>query len=575
MKKIFTLLAVAGVALSAAAMPAPKKLNATLQPGSVKQYASLAQIQEDNLLIVSDGVQKVKDKNTGADWKCIAAIAGEWSLVSTDPETGVQTQVTFKEYPFYQGLIAFQQPGQNAVGFFQFYMSWPGYGTLNDDCYNADDTFSIEKAQEIYGAKAGLPMSVEDYNAECAAINYNPRLYCLPSWYNQPSLIGPSAMGNKCTLPNGTECYSGEGYVEQNPNDGLYYWNWSNATYIDWASADTETSEIALELNGKFGVDLAGPFNLTYNGDFEGEATLLGFANTPWNTIQEIHVFNGGRQEYGDTYTWNYDQAFEGALNWYYLAFCDDTFGYWAVSSETNEPIYSYTNNTLPAGISNSSGSVPGSPAYAFVQDYHMSFFAAALWAPENSEFPYGVWELPEITPTLRGEKYYANQKPEAYTLMSALYSDYYAEQDGLHGIFEGYNQYGMSGSAIGIGDKDLGFNFRVKSNMSGAYSIYGNVAENSYYAPDGTQVENALVFHSTPNEWLKFELLPLKSNNEYNVLSSLNSSVKAVETDSPVVSNAYYNFQGQRLNSEPDHGMYIIRSVKADGTVKATKVAK
>ena len=71
-------------------------------------------------------------------------------------------------------------------------------------------------------------------------------------------------------------------------------------------------------------------------------------------------------------------------------------------------------------------------------------------------------------------------------------------------------------------------------------------------------------------------QALPAVGNQEFNALEQGNSSsIDSTVSDAPVVSTSYYNFQGQRLASEPQEGLYIVRSVKADGTVVAKKVAK
>lgn len=105
------------------------------------------------------------------------------------------------------------------------------------------------------------------------------------------------------------------------------------------------------------------------------------------------------------------------------------------------------------------------------------------------------------------------------------------------------------------------GLNFVFGSGMTNGYAIRGS------YTGD-------IIMHNTPDQWLTMTTLPAVGNVDANVLNR-DTAVEAVESDAPVVSKAFYNFQGQRLSSEPESGMYIIRAVKADGTVKSTKVAK
>ena len=47
------------------------------------------------------------------------------------------------------------------------------------------------------------------------------------------------------------------------------------------------------------------------------------------------------------------------------------------------------------------------------------------------------------------------------------------------------------------------------------------------------------------------------------------------VESNAEVIAVEYYNVQGQRLNAAPENGLYIQKAIKADGTVKASKLVK
>lgn len=44
---------------------------------------------------------------------------------------------------------------------------------------------------------------------------------------------------------------------------------------------------------------------------------------------------------------------------------------------------------------------------------------------------------------------------------------------------------------------------------------------------------------------------------------------------ESPVISHEYYNVQGARLSKEPETGLFIHRTIKADGTSESVKVIK
>lgn len=51
--------------------------------------------------------------------------------------------------------------------------------------------------------------------------------------------------------------------------------------------------------------------------------------------------------------------------------------------------------------------------------------------------------------------------------------------------------------------------------------------------------------------------------------------AVEGIESDSETVAKEYYNLQGQKLNAAPENGVYILKSIKADGSYKSVKVAK
>lgn len=46
-------------------------------------------------------------------------------------------------------------------------------------------------------------------------------------------------------------------------------------------------------------------------------------------------------------------------------------------------------------------------------------------------------------------------------------------------------------------------------------------------------------------------------------------------ESNAEVIAVEYYNIQGQKLSVEPENGLYIQKAIKADGTVKASKLVK
>lgn len=557
MKKLYSLLAAAGIAFSAyAAAPLPTH-SLQFSPAGDMTAHSYTKAEFDNIMQMpvgaSDGMIKIIDKNTDKDWSCVVFIEGEWGLVNNETNEPIE----FNVFPFFHANFACE-PKDGSSTIYQVRMNWPCYGALNDDCWVKNDKGQFEyldeqKVLEMYGPdKAMKPMSFEDFLKE----NGSGLLYTLPGFYPVASLIGPEAFGEA----GQTFRINGQGFYPISStftNDGKI--DYSNATTLEWDYMDVATSDIHAILTAKYSSTIGGSLVGTTPIDLEGTAVLLGFADITWDTIEEVHIFNGGRQDENGEWMWNYEALSPVPLNYYYICFCDNTMGYMAVDKNTNERIQNFTNNTLPVNQL-SSGIMTGCPSYAFDPNYHFTFLAGALWAQENSEFPYGIWTMKE--PTMDGNT--PMQMPEANNLVVAGLSDF-CSADGFYGAYEGYPQYALPGQTfIGVGDKRLGLNFKVGTAMSYGHYIVGS------YVGD-------IIYHSTPDKWVDVMVdLPAIGNVDANVMGmGDNSAVESVESDAPVVSKAYYNFQGQRLAGEPESGMYIIRAVKADGTVKSTKVTK
>lgn len=52
-------------------------------------------------------------------------------------------------------------------------------------------------------------------------------------------------------------------------------------------------------------------------------------------------------------------------------------------------------------------------------------------------------------------------------------------------------------------------------------------------------------------------------------------AAIDDVTIDAETIAVEYYNIQGQKLNAAPENGLYIQKAIKADGTVKASKLVK
>ncbi|MCM1005640.1 MAG: hypothetical protein NC402_05010 [Prevotella sp.] len=552
MKKIFTLLAAATMAASAMAIVPNRVPDQSLSPapGTMRHY-TLDELKSSNFekIEVPEGMLRIKDKNTNEEWASVLANLGAWELEND------KGPVPFEYAPYYRVIVTFQSRTNEA--FFQCYLMWPAYGAL--DCVNEETgILDMDAAKELYGDKAGKSMSWEDYIKFCDEKNYDPTIYALPGIYPTISIVGDEAFGQKneedrYTLPNGRKGYMQSAVIA----DGKI--NYTGATSLNWTAFDEAASEYSMEFSTTLntGLNRSGTVVGSFEGDFSGGGVVLGFSDIHWDTVGEVHIFNGGRQESGDDWAMNYSVFPDHALNYYFISFCDATSGYNAIN-QAGEEICAYSDTELPDAM----GTVGSS--YNFQTTTHYVWFSGALWAPENSQFPYGTWTMPEFTDDQFVEKdghSYLQQSPKPYELICGYYYSYPGPQDGFHGMYEGYSMTGMPGKVqIGIGDKTYGFNFRFSTTMTGDYYIWGNSTADIF-------------FHNTPNKWMEVEMLPAVGNEDHNVLGV--KDVVTEESNAPVVSRSFYNFQGQRLNSEPESGMYIIRSVKADGTVKATKVAK
>lgn len=52
-------------------------------------------------------------------------------------------------------------------------------------------------------------------------------------------------------------------------------------------------------------------------------------------------------------------------------------------------------------------------------------------------------------------------------------------------------------------------------------------------------------------------------------------AGIDDVAADVETIAVEYYNIQGQKLNAAPENGLYIQKAIKADGTIKASKLVK
>ena len=575
MKKIYPFLIgtmVAATSFAAVPMQNQRLENATISPMSIQRLQEVKQNimtkSFDN--VKNDGPMRIVTNQDGKEWSLMIAIAGPLQLITVDDQL-----TTLKDFPFYEAVISTQEASQGGTNFIPMEATWPAKVMFseNENIWNRDaegrliDLNETEVLKEFATMDEALaPVTYEEFAAkfEDNAI----MLYMLDGIYYQPQLLPSYQMGENVAMNwNGNKYFPMVGTLDQATGK----FDLSNATNFKWTKFDMELSDVDIELIAPYatyttaanGAIQLGSKAGTASAILSGEATTLGFADVSFDALGEVHIFNEGRITYGTSpQSWSYSTAFD-PMNLYFLCFCSEGYGYMATDQNGNQ-VQNFTENTLPKGNNGTFG-VPG---YRFEgSDGSLTFFKAGLWAPENSETPYGLWSMAESQYETSADgkqitKYLTPVTP--YNLVQALNCSA-GTNEGFSGAYQGYSLAAEpKNSWIGIGDKDFGFNFKFAATMTNGYYIKGYSKEDIFY-------------HPTPNKWVSdIQALPAVGNQEFNALEQGNSSsIDSTVSDAPVVSTSYYNFQGQRLASEPQEGLYIVRSVKADGTVVAKKVAK
>lgn len=568
MKKLYTLLAAAAVASSAMAINPNVELKSSITPEQMQaKVIERAQgMDKLNTNAQPEGMMKVTDAS-GTTWSLLISNMG---FVTEAFGLYQQTPGDLDEYdiPLYALQFNAQPMSQTDQSRYFFFIAWPCYGALDENCQDADGRIDADKVKEIYGDKAMQPMSVDDFRAAWG----DYPLFAVPGFYNMPSIWSYTLLSqgqqSQCRNAAGTEIFLCEAEIVNNS------WNYGNATTLDWKSLDTETMDIDMDLtvaySGTYGGAMAGKISQQYSG----EGLVLGFGNVNWNTVGEVHIFNAGIQEdnlsdYGMAYTEDFSN-----MRYYYIAFCDETYIYQGVDRETEQTIASYGEDTLPGEVDPTTGQYInefGMPlGWNGQEPRNYAYFGGALWVPGDVDNPFGMYTMAESKYTVNaaGNRIVSyDMPPIAYNLVSSQYAwpDAGLTRDGFKGIFQSYYMYPVEEHTwLGVGDETNGVNFKIQTGSTGDYYIMGKFTGD-------------IILHNTPNQWITEQgtVPACVSGIKANALDADPSSVEAIESNAPEVARAFYNFQGQRLNAEPENGMYIIRSVKADGSVKAIKVAK
>lgn len=554
MKKFFTLLAAAAVCLSASALQKVPVRLAPMQPvavnnAAVQQAVKSGQVQ--TLTLPNTTMQKMQGTDNN-EWASLASLNGP---VVEQLSFG-NGQPTFEELPYYFGYLTIQGTDTgNQNKFVQGYLIWPAKCALDYSVWKKNDKNQATEvdpalAEAKYGADWDKAMTYEEYTTASGntILPFVDNLY-----YGFASLIS-DALGGTMTWGQKDVKYLVKNCTVGNDIQ-------LDGSYVDWKSFDPETNDCEFDwtivyLNSETGAQAG-----TANVSVSGEPTILGFSDLSWDTIGQAHIFNGGVQNQGGEWTWAWGDAYgeNTRLNYYYLCFCDQTMTYQGQNSQTGEEVFGYEDDTLPEG---------GQPLGAIADPYEFTFAAGAIWAPADKEKGYyGLWTMPMYDLVNEGTQadpdfVYKGPACEPYKLVAYINAGP-GGQDGFHMVWKGYSQGPEPEKTfLGIGDKEKGLNFSLQTGMTNGHTIVGSFTDDIYY-------------HGTPEAWTKdITMIPAKADIEADAVAAGATAVKSVVSDAPVVSQSFYNLQGQRID-QPQHGIYIVRSVKADGTVSASKVAK
>lgn len=571
MKKFYSLFAATLVAGTAMAF-SPRQiseLQAQATPGAAQKVAMNHEAIAAGLGTTLNAPGRVS--TSGANWTVrINVNANRWCDLLVFGED--RFKYSFEELPGY--WVTFYTYDDNKEKptriFFDAY--WPAqayldHGNQEDWFLNPgedDEIFDWERAAEEYGSMeaAQAPASIESMAKVINEEGQVSPLYefpygSLPAYYG---LFNMQLMGqNSCTYKGTPNLW-----LKAGVSSGSGSVNMDGAAYLNIKEYDPESMDVTFEMFAPMGTANS-QYVVTVKGTVQDEVTesaaVFGFA--PINlTPDEVHIFNLGEAnadyEMGDGYTLgDFYEDFQPA-NMYYVAYCTAPLTFEG----------KYTATTVPVEVA-----VTGSQAATDEFNYFTSYLTLAANADPENTVPEGLatytWYkfdkdgflTNEIGPGfLWPSDYFSPQCNDSQTVLkymggdgalfgwnSAPYPDL-NEKGELQGVI----------AKIGFGDKTNGFNSYYKSSLGSLVSVKftGNVK-----------------YHYDSRDYTKVKEVPAVGTSDANTLG-----VKAIsgnESNAPVVGVEYYNFQGVRMANAPQKGLYIVRELKADGTVSVKKVAK
>ncbi|MDE6243478.1 MAG: hypothetical protein K2M14_05660 [Muribaculaceae bacterium] len=562
MKKIFTFIVSAMVAGSALALPQMKETNLKASRMPIATESALADFNLQPVKGAITAPQRTMVDGQQNAWDNSFVLKGEavdFFGLGYDGENGEDVKATFDDFPMYvvQNLISTRDGKQQFVN----YIMWPCRAMAEEGAFDAEGDIDWNKATQIFGSKeaAQMPMSIDEM------ITYTKDL-----WGRTDALI-PVVEGFYAYVPTtvnyywysrGQGGYTWKGVDYAAKSSVLSQTGLTSNSYILLKDYDPDYKEMSME-----GYYLLGTANangevvgstITANFVLSGTPSIVGFATIQTEDF-ELHVFDCGLVDKDSMWGINYDLSFEPVQR-YFVMWCDPTMMFFG-QTQDGQMRYAWDQYTI-ANLSQKRP-YPVTPLFYNTEDYHLTCFNATMYAKAGADLE-GMWYMPEPEYTVNAngglDKWLSVPTPGA---LIPAYNVGVAEQDGFYGLVDAvYVNPIPDNTAIGAADATYGFNYKYTIPSWGENSVLGATTLPCY-------------FHYDSSDFNKMETRPTVGSAKANAIDYDPSSVETVVSDSPVVGTQYFNLQGQRLNVAPQQGIFIQREIKADGTVKATKIAK
>lgn len=552
---------VAGTAMAVS----PKQIS-TMSVNTVPNMAQKVEQARLNITNALEGRQLAS--SSGIDWTVRVNVNPyRWNDLLIFGEEGIK--YSFEELPYY--WVTFYVYNSDEKTAIYFDAVWPAQAYLDhgddDDWFvgsGDDEMFDWDRAVEEYGTleaaeePASLESMIDVMNAD---ENEKEPLYqfpygSLPAYYG---LFNMQLMGQNSSTYHGTGNYWLKPGTRQ--SDGRI--NMSGAAYLLLNAYDAETMEIDMTMHAPMGPATSSydvTVKATVDDTLNEGAAVFGFSPISL-TPSEVHYFNLGAMsadyELGDGYTMG--DLYEDFVpaNLYFVAYCTAPLTFEGT----------YTASSLPSKLA-TTGEDPSTDQY----NYFTSYFTLEPNADPENTVPQGIatytwYEFDgsgfltnEIGPgMLWPSGYYSPKAPDSQTVVDYLGGDgaIYGWRSMPEPTFDDNGELTGLIAKIGLGDKNNGFNSLYKSSLGSVVSVKytGNVK-----------------YHYDSADYTKVKEVPAVGTADANTLG-----VKAIAgvSNAAVVGVEYYNFQGARLATAPQKGLYIVRELKADGTVSVKKVAK